>query len=55
VELGVQAHFNSSFKHFYLFIKEFDLVSKSDMAPLQHLIDKIERQLGEQDASRKGL
>jgi len=51
IDLGVEAHLNSAFKHFYLFIKEFGLVSKQDLAPLQHLIDKIEKQLEEQDKS----
>jgi MOB kinase activator 1 len=46
IELGVEAHVNSAFKHFYLFIREFELVEKADMAPLQHLIDKIEKQVG---------
>eukprot|EP01133_Synstelium_polycarpum_P005929 gene5929-6868_t len=39
--LGVEAHLNTCFRHFYLFIKEFNLVDKKEMAPLQHLIDKI--------------
>ena len=44
-DLDVEAHVNSAFKHFYLFIKEFSLVDKPDMAPLQHIIDKIHKQV----------
>ena len=47
IDLGVEAHVNSAFKHFYLFIREFDLVDKADMAPLQHMIDKINKQVGD--------
>lgn len=32
VDLGVEAHLNTAFKHFYLFIKEFDLVETKEMA-----------------------
>ncbi|KAF2074809.1 hypothetical protein CYY_003873 [Polysphondylium violaceum] len=39
--LGVEAHLNTCFRHFYLFTKEFNLVDRKEMAPLQHLIDKI--------------
>lgn len=49
VELGVEAHLNTAFKHFYLFIREFDLVEPKEMAPLQHLIDNILGQLKEKD------
>eukprot|EP01117_Protostelium_nocturnum_P015994 TRINITY_DN624_c0_g1_i1.p1 TRINITY_DN624_c0_g1~~TRINITY_DN624_c0_g1_i1.p1 ORF type:complete len:228 (+),score=79.80 TRINITY_DN624_c0_g1_i1:162-845(+) len=46
-ELGVEAHINTAFKHFYLFIREFDLVDEKEMAPLAHLIKQIESKLGE--------
>ncbi|EAL60665.1 hypothetical protein ACTFIW_010782 [Dictyostelium discoideum] len=39
--LGVEAHLNTAFRHFYLFIKEFNLVDKKEMLPLQNIIDKI--------------
>lgn len=47
VELGVEAHLNTAFKHFYLFIREFDLVDPKEMAPMQHHIDKINAKLGD--------
>jgi MOB kinase activator 1 len=50
IDLGVEAHLNTAFKHFYLFIQEFDLVDPKEMAPLHHLIDKINNQLREKDA-----
>jgi len=45
VNLGVEAHLNSSFKHFYLFIKEFQLVDPQELAPLQDRIDQIENSI----------
>jgi hypothetical protein len=47
VNLGVEAHLNSSFKHFYLFIKEFDLVDPAELAPLQDRIEVIMNQIKE--------
>jgi len=49
IDLGVEAHLNTAFKHFFLFIQEFDLVDPKEMAPLHHLIDKINNQLREKD------
>ena len=65
MDLGVEAHLNTAFKvkssnpeiplshfflkHFYLFIREFDLVETKEMAPLQHLIDKINGQIQAKD------
>jgi hypothetical protein len=40
-DLGVEAHLNTAFKHFYLFIREFDLVQMKDMEPLKEAIAKI--------------
>ena len=45
VDLGVEAHLNTAFKHFYLFIREFDLVDPKEMAPMQYHIDKINAKL----------
>jgi len=45
VELGEEAHLNTSFKHFYLFIHEFDLVAVKEMEPLQFHIDRIHTKL----------
>jgi MOB kinase activator 1 len=55
VDLGVEAHLNTAFKHFYLFIKEFDLVDPKEMAPMQHHIDKINQKLGEQEEKEKEI
>ncbi|KAK2958542.1 putative Maintenance of ploidy protein mob1 [Blattamonas nauphoetae] len=38
VQLGEDAHLNTCFKHFLFFVKEFDLVSNSDLAPLEDLV-----------------
>jgi len=38
VSLGVEAHLNTCFKHFYYFVKEFDLVTDKEMEPLKDLI-----------------
>jgi len=50
IELGVEAHLNTAFKHFYLFIREFDLVDSQEMAPLQHRIDLINSQIPMEDS-----
>jgi len=42
VSLGEEAHLNTCFKHFYLFITEFELVDKREIAPLQDLIDSLQ-------------
>lgn len=39
--LGEEAHLNTTFKHFYYFIDEFDLVDKKELAPLQELITNL--------------
>lgn len=41
VKNQLEAHLNLSFKHFILFVKEFDLIADKDLAPLKCLIDKI--------------
>jgi hypothetical protein len=35
------AHLNTSYRHFFLFINEFDLVDKKELAPLDELNDAI--------------
>jgi len=37
--LGVEAHLNTSFKHFMYFVLEFDLITASDLTPLQEFVD----------------
>lgn len=41
VELGEEAHLNTSFKHFIFFVQEFNLIDKRELAPLQELIDRL--------------
>jgi len=53
IDLGEEPHLNTAFKHFYLFIKEFDLVDPKEMAPLQFHIDKINNKLGEQEKENR--
>ncbi|KAJ1566318.1 Mitotic exit network component [Cladochytrium tenue] len=40
-ELGVDAHLNTSFRHFVLFVDEFHLVDRKEMAPLEDLVATI--------------
>ncbi|KAI5949647.1 MOB2 [Candida margitis] len=44
VHLSLEAHFNSFFAHFISFIKEFNLLDKKELEPLQPLIDEFEAQ-----------
>eukprot|EP00033_Pygsuia_biforma_P001474 GCRY01001663.1.p1 GENE.GCRY01001663.1~~GCRY01001663.1.p1 ORF type:complete len:167 (+),score=26.15 GCRY01001663.1:351-851(+) len=39
VQLGMEPHLNTSFKHFIFFVTEFNLVEKKELVPLQELID----------------
>ena len=41
VQLGEEAHLNTSFKHFIYFVQEFNLIDKRELAPLNELIDKL--------------
>lgn len=42
VALKAEAHLNTCFKHFLFFVKEFELVSDDEMAPLAELIAGFE-------------
>jgi MOB kinase activator 1 len=53
VDLGVEAHLNTAFKHFYLFIEEFDLVEPKEMVPLEHEIEEIHKKLQDQDGKEE--
>ena len=35
--VGCIAHLNTSYRHFFLFVNEFDLVDKKELAPLDEL------------------
>jgi MOB kinase activator 1 len=39
--LGVEAHLNTSFKHFMYFCAEFRLMEEKDMAPLHQLVAQM--------------
>ena len=39
IELGSEAHLNTSFKHFIYFVLEFDLIQRKELEPMQELID----------------
>ncbi len=40
--LGIEAHINSSLKHFLLFSFEFNLLSKTELEPLnEHIINRL--------------
>jgi MOB kinase activator 1 len=41
IQLKEEAHLNTSFKHFILFIQEFNLIEKKDLVPLQELIERF--------------
>jgi MOB kinase activator 1 len=41
MSLSAEAHLNTCFKHFSVFIKEFDLVDPAELRPLAHLIDNL--------------
>ncbi|KAF3429702.1 hypothetical protein E2986_11079 [Frieseomelitta varia] len=41
VQLGEEAHLNTSFKHFIFFVQEFNLIERRELAPLQELIEKL--------------
>eukprot|EP00005_Dracoamoeba_jomungandri_P003027 CAMPEP_0174260496 /NCGR_PEP_ID=MMETSP0439-20130205/9759_1 /TAXON_ID=0 /ORGANISM="Stereomyxa ramosa, Strain Chinc5" /LENGTH=218 /DNA_ID=CAMNT_0015344747 /DNA_START=32 /DNA_END=688 /DNA_ORIENTATION=+ len=48
VELGEEAHVNTSFKHFIFFVNEFGLMSKSEMEPMEELIATFVKQKKEE-------
>jgi len=39
--LKEEAHLNTSFKHFILFVQEFSLIESKELQPLQELIDRL--------------
>lgn len=40
-KLGAEAYLNTCFKHFIFFVLEFNLVERSELEPLQELIDNM--------------
>ncbi|XP_065178783.1 MOB kinase activator 1A-like [Sycon ciliatum] len=41
ISLGEEAHLNTSFKHYILFVQEFNLIDKRELQPLAELIEKL--------------
>lgn len=41
VNIGAEAHLNTCFKHFIVFVREFDLVERRELEPLKDLIDRL--------------
>ncbi|KAG8966688.1 Mitotic exit network component [Tulasnella sp. 419] len=39
--LGIEAHLNTSYRHFFLFVTEFNLVDTKELVPLEELNDAI--------------
>jgi len=39
--LGAEPHVNTSFKHFYYFAQEFNLLDEKELVPMKSVIDKI--------------
>ncbi|KAJ9092907.1 hypothetical protein QFC21_006619 [Naganishia friedmannii] len=42
--LGIEAHLNTNYRHFYLFVTEFNLVDQKDMAPLDEFNKAIDQE-----------
>jgi len=40
-EMGAEPHLNTCFRHFMLFVREFDLIDQNELEPLKSLIDRI--------------
>jgi len=40
-EIGAEAHLNTCFRQFVLFVREFDLIEQAELAPLRAHIDKL--------------
>lgn len=38
----IEAHMNTSLKHFIYFVKEFDLISAKELEPLKDYVDKLD-------------
>jgi len=48
--LGIEAHLNTSYRHFFLFINEFNLIDARELAPLDELNEAI---LAEDNKARR--
>jgi len=46
-QLGIEAHLNTGFKHFYLFAREFKLIEdRKEFGPLMQIIEEINKSYG---------
>jgi len=54
-EMGAEPHLNTCFRHFMLFVREFDLIETQELAPLRGLIDKIYARPDDADAALQGM
>jgi len=50
--LGIEAHLNTSYRHFFLFINEFNLIEARELAPLDELNEAI---LAEDNKARRSI
>lgn len=41
VAIGAEAHVNTCYKHFYYFVKEFDLINAKELEPLAEMTAKV--------------
>ncbi|KAF4532788.1 hypothetical protein B566_EDAN003570 [Ephemera danica] len=41
VAIGAEPHVNTCYKHFYYFVREFDLVGPKELEPLQEMTSRI--------------
>lgn len=53
-EMGAEPHLNTCFRHFILFVREFDLIQPEELAPLDQLIQKIYERDDEPTVARSG-
>merc|ERR1711998_438970 len=53
-EMGAEPHLNTCFRHFMLFVREFDLIEPQELLPLKELIDKIYAREGLEPAGAAG-
>lgn len=49
--MGAEPHLNTCFRHFILFVKEFDLIEAAELSPLADLIDRLVAKSLEQESA----
>lgn len=53
--LKEEAHMNTSLKHFIYFVKEFDLITPNELAPLKDYVEKLDVMSSEENHDNKQL